>query len=366
MIALTSLCAEGTPVLVLEMCRWWLAHNIQPMVVTLNAEPTDLVSEFQQLGIQIHSLNISNYGYRRYGQIILKFYRICHQFQPDALLSMPLGWHTFIAYGARLAGVRRIAAHAGNYPPYWTGTAFQKFRFLIQLGRPVTDILICCSDYVRQGVIKYLGVPESETVTIYNGCPLEQFYQSNSPLQFPSNHVLNIGMVARLEKHKDQPTLIRTAHILKERGMLFKVQLIGEGSRRGEYETLIQQEQVEDCVYLLGMRRDIPKLLSEMDIFIFSAKPDEGLGVALIEAMATGVPIVATAVGACQEVLDQGNLGLLVKPHDSQALANGIIEILSNPKSAKSRAELAQKKVFREFTIENMAKSYASCLGLGV
>lgn len=365
LIALTSLCAEGTPILVLEMCRWWCDRGIQPLVVTLNATPTDLAAEFQQLGVPIECLDLPERGYWRYGQMMAGFYRLSRQFQPDAVLSMPCGWHTFIAYGARLAGVRQIAAHVGNYPAYWTGSAFRKFRLEVQLGRPVTNKLICCSHYIRKGVIEHFGVQDSETVTVYNGCPVENLTNSLSLAeQQKQGNPLTIGMVARLEAHKDHPTLIRAARLLKERGLVFKIQLIGEGSRRAEYEALIHDEQVEDCVQLLGMRRDIPKLLGEMDIFVFSAKPDEGLGVALIEAMAAGVPVIATAVGACCEVLDEGQLGILVPPEAPQHMADAIYRIAKNLEEAQVWVNKAKEKVLREFTIEKMAHEYARYLSL--
>jgi glycosyltransferase involved in cell wall biosynthesis len=365
LIVLTSLCAEGTPVLVLEMCRWWHDRGFQLLVVTLNATPTDLAPEFQQLGIPIECLNLPDRGYWRYGQMVTDFYRLSRQFKPDALLSMPLGWHTFIAYGACLAGVRQIAAHVGNYPPYWTGSTFRKFRWQIQLGRPVTKKLICCSHYVRQGTIQHFGVRDSESVTVYNGCPVERLLeQVDLGRQQKQGRPLRIGMVARLEKHKDHPTLIRAARLLKERRLAFKVQLIGEGTRRAEYEDLIRDQDVEDCVQLLGMRRDIPNLLEEMDIFVFSAKPDEGLGVALIEAMAAGVPVIATDVGACREVLDEGKLGILVPPENPQQMAEAICRIANSPEKAQFRTNKARERVFRDFTIEKMAHEYARCLGL--
>lgn len=367
LIALTSLCAEGTPILVLEMCRCWLTQGIQPLIVILNAMPVDLALEFQQLGIPIECLDLPKRGYWRYGQMVSVFYRLCRQFQPDAVLSMPLGWHTFIAYGAWLAGVHQIAAHVGNYPPYWKGTAFRKFRWEVQLGRPVTNKLICCSHYIRQGVLQHFGVRDSETVTIYNGCAVESLVDHASMArQQKQGHLLTIGMVARLEKHKDQPTLIQAARLLKERGFDFKIQLIGEGSHRVEYEALIHEQQVEDCVQLLGMRRDIAKLLGEMDIFVFSAKPDEGLGVALIEAMAAGVPVIATAVGACREVLNEGELGILVPPEEPQKMAEAICQIVNAPTKAQLRVNKAKEKAFREFTVENMALKYAHYLNLMV
>ncbi|WP_319421327.1 glycosyltransferase [Pleurocapsa sp. FMAR1] len=365
LITLSSLCAEGTPILVLEMCRWWLKWKIHPKIVILNNQPTDLSSEFKQLGIDVENINLPSKGYWRYGQLVAAFYKITKQFKPDGFLSMPLGWHTFMAYGVRLAGVKKIVAHVGNYPPYWTNSAFRKFRMEIQLGRPVTNKLICCSDYVREGVVKHFNVGNLEAVTVYNGCPIEEIAQrAEIKRQQKSEQPFVIGMVARLERHKDQPTLIKAARILKEKGISFVVQLVGEGSRRVEYEKLIKHEGVEDCVQLLGMRRDIPELLGQTDVFVFSAKPDEGLGIALIEAMAAEVAIVATDVGACREVLEQGNIGYLVTAQDPEALADAIAQVMKHPEAAQIKVKQAKQKVLNEFSIENMAKQYISYLNL--
>ena len=365
LVFLPSFCAEGTPVLVLEMVKRWLKQNIHPTIVALNSHPTDLLPEFRSLDIPVHFIEIGARGYSRYINLTRETYNLCCEHRPDAVLSMVFGWHSFIGWGARLAGIRTVAAHVGNYPPHWTGTAFQKFRAFVQLGRPVTHRLICCSHYVESGVIQWFRVSQRETITIYNGCTLNQFDRGARP--HPSEkpeRSFTIGMVARLEQHKDHPTLIRAACLLKAQGINFQVLLIGEGSRRSEYEALIEAENVADCVQLLGMRRDISDLLQKLDAFVFSAKPDEGLGVALVEAMAAGVPIVATDVGACREVLLDGHCGLLVKPNHPQSLAGGILEVLGKPDEANTRANDAHNHVFQNFSIESMAEAYAKELDL--
>ena len=88
---------------------------------------------------------------------------------------------------------------------------------------------------------------------------------------------------------------------MKKQGTPVEVWLIGEGSRRNEYESLIHQLDVFEEVKLLGSRRDVASLLNQCDLFVFQALRDEGFGIALAEAMAARVPIVATDVGACRE-----------------------------------------------------------------
>ena len=278
---------------------------------------------------------------------------------------MPLGWHAFLAAGARLGGVRRVAAHVGNYPPQGAGIAFRKFRWEVQAGRPVTDALICCSRYVRDGVVRHFGVPAAATSVIYNGCAAAAIAERAARARRTRRGGgFVVGMVARLEQHKDQPTLIRAARLLADQGVACRVRLVGEGSRRAELERLIASERQGGAVELLGMRRDIPELLGQIDLFVFSTTPSEGLGIALIEAMAAGVPVVASDVGACREVLDGGELGLLVPPRDPAALAAAIEQVRAQPDAAAARARRAQRKAFDVFGAERMAAAYAEVLGL--
>jgi glycosyltransferase involved in cell wall biosynthesis len=206
---------------------------------------------------------------------------------------------------------------------------------------------------------------ETETTVVYNGLSVPAFDRTGQEPPHRSAEVpFIIGMVARLEGHKDQPTLIRTARILKTRAKNIRVWLIGEGSRRQELERLVETEDVTDIVEFLGMRKNVAELIGKMHLFAFSTTPDEGLGIALIEAMAAGVPVVASDVGACREVLDNGRLGTLVAPADPLALADAIDAIIINADSADARAQLAREKVLRAFSVTDMARRYAALLGL--
>lgn len=362
LVVVSSLVAEGTPVLALEMCRYWRRQGLRPELAVLSRDRADLLREVEDAGFDPHFYNLQ--GRRtRYLSMARQSAELVRTTGASAVLSFPLGWHSFIALGARWANAERVVAHVGNYPPHWTGLAFEKFRFLIQVGRPVTDRLICCSDYVREGVIRHFGVPERDAVTVYNGAPVEEVARrAESARRSRMAGAFRVGMVARLEVHKDQPTIIRAVAALKREGLDVELWLVGDGSRRAEYAALIRSEGVEDRVSLLGTRRDVPELLGQLDAFVFSAKRDEGFGVALVEAMAGGAPIIATNVGACAEVLQDGALGLLVPEKNVAALARAIRELKADPR-VRVRTEAAKKRV-AQFTIGQMADRYAELLGL--
>jgi len=365
LIVLSSLCAEGTPVLTLDLCRRWQTMGILPTVVTLASSPDDLEPEFRAAGVPLRRFVLPAGGAARFAALAFQAWQLCRELRPAAVLSMPLGWHAFTFAGARAAGVRHTAAHVGNYPPVHLQSQMAKFRFLVQLGRPVTDTLICCSSYIEAGVIEHFGVPRRKTAVIYNGVDVDQVVgqAEQARAQRAPAQKFAVGMVARLEVHKDQPTLIRAAAQLKAAGVPAEIWLVGEGSRRQEFERLIAELGLTDTVKLWGMRRDVPQLLGQMDAFVFSAKPDEGLGVALIEAMAARVPIIATDVGACREVLNDGALGTLVPEGDVAAMASAIQQ-LARAGAPPARLLAARERAQTVFSIGEMAIRYARCLAL--
>ena len=362
LIVLMSLVAEGTPQLALQLARQWQQDGLKVEVLVMQPEPRDMQAEFQALGLPLHWVDLGN-GLSRYWALLCHSYRLCRRLRARSVMSFPLGWHAFVAIGARLAGASRICAYVGNPPPIWTGASFRKFKLMVQLGRPFTHRLICCSRYLLDLTLRDFQVGPKEATVIYNSCDLDAFTSTPAP-QDQSHEPPRIAMTARLEVHKDQPTLIRAAALLKTQGSPIEVWLIGEGSRRTELQQLINELNVADSVKLLGSRRDVPALLSQCDLFVFQALRDEGFGIALAEAMAARLPIVATNVGACREVLEAGRCGLLVPEQDPQAMADGILQALREGEVKASRTKAAYQRAIAEFSVPESAVAYGRQLGV--
>ena len=362
LIVLMSLVAEGTPQLALQLARQWQQDGLNVEVLVMQPEPRDMQAEFQALGLPLHWVDLGN-GLSRYWALLCHSYRLCRRLRARSVMSFPLGWHAFVAIGARLAGASRICAYVGNPPPIWTGASFRKFKLMVQLGRPFTHRLICCSRYLLDLTLRDFQVGPKEATVIYNSCDLDAFTSTPAP-QVQPHEPPRIAMTARLEVHKDQPTLIRAAALLKTQGAPIEVWLIGEGSRRVELQQLINELNVADNVKLLGSRRDVPALLSQCDLFVFQALRDEGFGIALAEAMAARLPIVATNVGACREVLEAGRCGLLVPEQDPQAMADGILQALREGEVKASRTKAAYQRALAEFSVPESAVAYGRQLGV--
>ncbi len=228
-IFLSSFCAEGTPVLALEMSRAWQRKGVDFNVCTFQESPADLEDEFKAAEIGVETLAMTFRGYRKFPDLVWRVFKYCRRNNIDAVLSFPFGWHSYVAWGANLAGARRVVAHAGNYPPVNSPGAIRKLRVTLAIGDIWRTRIACCSDHVRKGLSEYLHVPESLLHTVYNGIDLRQFHDVPKPHSL--NEPIRIGMVARFEPHKDQPTLMRAASILRSRGIHILVDLVGDGSR---------------------------------------------------------------------------------------------------------------------------------------
>jgi glycosyltransferase involved in cell wall biosynthesis len=175
-------------------------------------------------------------------------------------------------------------------------------------------------------------------------------------------------MIATLERHKDHETLIDAMPLVIERASAFNIKvhlvLAGDGSRRRILEERASKLGVENAVQFLGTQIDVASVLKEADIFVFSTTRHEGQGIALIEAMAAGIPIVATNVGACREVLCDGQCGLLVAPHAPLELANAIFRLARDQRLADTLSEAARARALEEYSIDTAAERYARVCGV--
>jgi glycosyltransferase involved in cell wall biosynthesis len=171
-----------------------------------------------------------------------------------------------------------------------------------------------------------------------------------------------IGMVARLDAIKDHETLLGAYRLLHRQIPDSELWIIGDGALRGSLEERAIQYGIAASTRFFGNRTDIPELLGQMDVYAFSTTRDEGFGIALIEAMAAGVPVVATDVPACREVLAGGEAGVLVPPADPKSLADAIIDMLQNEVRRSDIVQAAYARVRREYSIEECAGRWEELL----
>ncbi len=203
------------------------------------------------------------------------------------------------------------------------------------------------------GLLVEGGVRSEKIRVIHSGidpAPFQKVQEAGSKSGLPV-----VGIVAVLEKRKGHRFLLEAAALLKQQGRRLTYRFAGDGSQREQLRKIALGLGLQEEVVFVGFVSDIPSFLSTIDIFVLPSLY-EGLGVAVLEAMAAGKPVVATRVGGLPELLDDPVTGLLVPPRDSWALARSISQLLSQRDLAQGLGGKAREHVQQHFTMEQMAK----------
>ncbi len=213
--------------------------------------------------------------------------------------------------------------------------------------------IVAISKSVKKSAIKRFGLKETEVTVVYNGVECEEFAKYKSEKK---KEKLELVFVGRLFKQKGVDILVEAISKLP-RDIPVNLVVVGRGPDQEKLEKYADELGISDVVHFLGLRMDVPQLLSKAHFFIHPAIWEEGFGITLIEAMAEGIPCVAFQKGAIPEIIDDGQNGLIVKEVSSDALSNAIeqcYKIVKDDKH-KSMSENAYKKSLK-FDIENMVK----------
>jgi glycosyltransferase involved in cell wall biosynthesis len=195
------------------------------------------------------------------------------------------------------------------------------------------------------------GVPSSKVTRIWNGIDLTNFAYTG-----PAAAPIAIS-VARLSAEKDFPTLLRSIALAIREVPDLQLKLVGDGSERTTLERLTRELGITSCVEFLGERNDVPHLLAQAGFFV-SSSLTEGISLTLLEAMAVGLPVVATAVGGNPEIVEQGVTGHLVAPSDPEALASAIVRICRDEERWPALALAARNRVAEHFEVRRMVSEY--------
>jgi L-malate glycosyltransferase len=201
------------------------------------------------------------------------------------------------------------------------------------------------------------GVPADRTVTVHEGVDVDRV-AAVDPLNvreeywFPP-HSLIVGNIAALVPHKGQKYLVDAAALVVHELPEARFLLLGEGELRAALEHQIKQLHLAQHVVLAGFRADVLAVLKGLDLFVMSSVT-EGLGTSLLDAMAAGRPIVATAAGGIPEVVVDGETGLLVPPRDAESLAAAILDMLRNGATRQRMADAGFARVRERFSVDRM------------
>lgn len=227
-----------------------------------------------------------------------------------------------------------------------------------------TDVVATVCEAARRDVLAQGLIPAAKLVAIANGIRLDAFAVGDdtsraalaAELGLPPGTRL-VGAVGRLNPVKDPVALVRAFRVVHARHPETALVWIGDGALRAETAAAAAAEGVAGRVLLLGDRSDVPRLLAGLDLYAMSSLT-EGYSIALLEACAAGLPIVATDVGGNNEIVRDGINGLLVPAGDPQRLADALVALLDDPARARDMGRAGREWALASASIPAMAARY--------
>ncbi len=242
-----------------------------------------------------------------------------------------------------------------DYPGFWSRTANLCTE---RVSRRLTTHFIAVSEGMRQHLVSE-GVPREKISVIYNGLDVENFLSGARPGLFRRQWGIAAGVpvfaiVGRLHSVKGQAYFLRAAALFLRHRADARFLVVGYGPDRPALENLARELGIADKVLFTGFVEDIPSLLADLDLLVI-ASLSEGFSFMAVEAMAVGVPVLATAVGGLREVVEHGRTGMLVPPRDPDALAQGMQWLLEHPGEARRMVEAGRRAVREKFSATAMA-----------
>jgi sugar transferase (PEP-CTERM/EpsH1 system associated) len=317
----------------------------------------DLASSLPEAGVPVHVVRRRSHGFDA-GAVM----RLTRMLRSDGVSVVHCHNHGALVYGAmaaRFAGIGRVV-----YTVHGAKTSGRRSTSRFQKAGLVREV-VYVSSHARE-VARTAGVPDNVRVhTVVNGIDPAAFEAKGreretirAELGIPLD-ARACGIIARLTPAKDHGNLFQAMHRLRTSRPVVHCIVVGDGELRESLETNVRELGLDRVVHFAGARQNVRDYLAAMDVFVLSSIT-EGLAVTLLEAMAAGLPIVATRVGGNPEVVVDGETGLLVPPRDSEALAAAIASLLDDPARAARMGSAGRDRVRQEFSLEALVRAYAA------
>jgi glycosyltransferase involved in cell wall biosynthesis len=280
----------------------------------------------------------------------------------DAVVTVGTGgdkmfWGRLAAW---LAGVPVIcsALHSTGLPDH--------VERLNRLLAPITDAFVAVAGPHGRHLAEHEGCPAARIVVIPNGVDVERFRPAAADaslrvaLGLPQA-VAVIGIVAALRPEKQHELFLHAAVLVHRQSPECRFLIVGDGPQRAKLEALAGDLGLAGVVHFLGTRDDVPQLLALMDVFVLTSKM-EANPVSILEAMASGKPVVATRVGSVPETVLDGRTGYLVAPGSADEVAAKVLELLGDPVRAAAMGKAGREEVMAHWSIGQMIEGYQEML----
>lgn len=243
----------------------------------------------------------------------------------------------------------------------------RKTQWLRRLYRPWVSHYIALSGELASYLQQRVGVPAAALSRIYNGVDTRAFHPAAAVPEAlagcpfdPARHWI-VGTVGRMQAVKDQPTLARAfVQLVRARGVRAdhaRLVMVGDGPLRAQVQAILDEAGLAQRAWLPGERRDVPEVMRGLNCFALPSLA-EGISNTILEAMASGLPVVATRVGGNAELVAEGRTGLLVPPDDPAALAEALGGLLEERRRGMTMGLAARERAERQFSLQAMVERY--------
>ena len=246
--------------------------------------------------------------------------------------------------------VRLFTVHGWAFTAH-TGIAAKTYLWADRLMTPLTTMTVCVAESERRAGLRARTCRAGRTVVIHNGVELAKPRRRSRPAGAP----VMLVSVGRLRPPKDFTTLVQAVAALDPASA--RLRIAGDGPDRNALAAEVTRLGLDGSVELLGTRGDVDELLADADLFVLSSD-SEGLPMSVLEAMAAGLPVVASAVGGVPELVRDGETGTLVPPRDSAALAAAIRRLVADAALRERLGEAGRLRAEREFSLAGFRRAH--------
>ena len=295
-----------------------------------------------------------------------RLYKILKDCKPDILHTRNLSAleSQLVGAVARISG--RVHGEHGR-DIYDLHGNNRKYNLLRKAVQPFIGQYIAVSRDLAGWLKATVGVSERKITQIYNGVDSVKFHPRGTPRahigpqEFTNEETIVIGSVGRLAPVKDYPTLIRAfqrvCELSPEGRNRLRLVIVGDGPARPECERLLTELNLGGQVWLAGDRSDVPELMRAMDLFVLPSL-GEGISNTILEAMASGLAVIATAVGGNPELVSPGKTGALIPSGDAEAMAQTLLTYVRDPARMAQEGRAARAEIEARYSMEAMVNAY--------
>lgn len=353
------------------ICRGLAQSGVDASIISLRPPDPAALPRLAEAGIELHSLNMRGlWDSSPRGPLRDLLSRLA----PEVAHTHGLRPDTLAAPIARAQGVPVVLStvHCALLDYYrltlpYPLAAWPTYLWQRRALQRSTDAIVFVSDAARRSLVHspFLPLRHPCMRVIHNGVPARQLGLGPDTPVADDIRALKaaglplVGAVAVLTPLKNLASLLRAAACCRDRGVPCQIVLVGDGEERAALQTLAVELGLDAHTHLLGYRSDVPRILPGLDAFALTSRT-EGLPLAVIEAMLSGVPVLATRVGGVPEIIRDGETGLLVPAGDDAALAAQVHRLLTQPDLRRQLAEAGRAHAEAHLTDTAMADQYLS------